>query len=423
MAHVDVPSPGMLFPGSHRVSIMDMDKSTVVPLSDKKKLTVVHSVSCWLPLTEIWLYNQVKFLPPSIESLVVCAETENLDHFPIQNIYSLAKAPPLRRFWDKGLRKLGIRRHLGLLVVQAKRNRAHVLHSHFGNVGWINIKAAGEAGLKHFVTFYGLDVGHLPKRNPSWRTRYRELFKKADRVLCEGPYMAKRIIELGCSEDKIAVHHLGVNVSEILFKPRVWDYEQPLRVFIVASFREKKGIPCAIEALARLHREVSLEITIIGDANHTKSSQNEKQKILSTIDKHNLQSKVRMLGYQPHYRVLEEAYKHHIFLSPSLTASDGDIEGGAPATITEMAATGMPVVSTNHCDIPEIVRNGLTGLLAEEKDVDGLVQHLEWLIGNPDKWEVMAEAGRRHIEAEFDAQTQGEKLASIYTGLHGVSLE
>lgn len=399
---------------------MDMVKSIDVSLSDKKKLTVVHSVSRWLSLTETWLYNQVTFLPPSVENHVVCAETENLDRFPVQNIYSLTEAPLWRRFWDKGLRKIGVRRHLGLLVAQAKRNKAQVLHSHFGNVGWINIGAAREAGLKHAVTFYGVDVGHLPKRDPRWHERYHELFKKADLILCEGPHMAGSIMELGCPEDKVLVHHLGVNVSEILFKPRVWDGDGPLRVLIAASFREKKGIPFALEALAKLHREIPLEITIIGDANHTESSQLEKQKILATIDRYNLLPITHMLGYQPYSRLLEETYKHHIFVSPSVNASDGDTEGGVPVTIIEMAATGIPVVSTTHCDIPEVVHHGHTGLLAEERDVKGLVCHLEWLVENPDKWKSMVEAGRSHIEAEYDTRTQGQKLASIYENLLGV---
>ncbi len=52
--------------------------------------------------------------------------------------------------------------------------------------------------------------------------------------------------------------------------------------------------------------------------------------------------------------------RHHLFLSPSVTAPDGDSEGGAPVSIIEAAATGMPVVSTTHCDIPQAVDDGVT---------------------------------------------------------------
>ena len=112
----------------------------------------------------------------------------------------------------------------------------------------------------------------------------------------------------------------------------------PLRVLIAGSFREKKGIPYALEALGRLQQEIPLEITIIGDA--SERGEAEKLQILDTIKTHNLWPKTRMLGYQPHAILLEEAYRHHIFLSPSVTASDGDTEGGLPVSIIEMAATG-----------------------------------------------------------------------------------
>ena len=82
---------------------------------------------------------------------------------------------------------------------------------------------------------------------------------------------------------------------------------------------------------------------------------------MAVIEKHKLQSKIRMLGFQPYSVLLEEAYTHHIFLSPSVTASDGDTEGGAPVTLIEMLATGMPIVSTTHCDIPEIICKGPEG--------------------------------------------------------------
>jgi len=74
----------------------------------------------------------------------------------------------------------------------------------------------------------------------------------------------------------------------------------------------------------------------------------------------------------------------------------------------------MPIISTRHCDIPEVTQDGVTGLLAEEKDVEGLLIHLEAL--NPKGWEPMLRASRQHIELEYDAR-QAESLARIYREL------
>jgi colanic acid/amylovoran biosynthesis glycosyltransferase len=229
--------------------------------------------------------------------------------------------------------------------------------------------------------------------------------------------MARCISELGCPEEKIKVHHLGVSVDEIPFKPRCWRSGEVLRVLIAATFREKKGIPYALQALGRLSENIQLEITLIGDAHTEQRSQQEKRKILQTVEYLGLQQKIRMLGYQPYQVFLEEAYKHHIFLSPSITATDGDTEGGAPISIIEMMASGMPVISTFHCDIPEIVHHRVSGLLAGEGDVEGLVEHLEWFTGHPNEWGKMLEEGRKHVESEYDARNQGRRLAKIYQEL------
>jgi colanic acid/amylovoran biosynthesis glycosyltransferase len=331
----------------------------------------------------------------------------------LPNIHSLADTSRLRYFWERGMQKLRLGRRSRFLTHQAGRHHGQILHSHFGNIGWRDLTAAREATLKHVVSFYGLDVS-LPKKSPRWRERYRALFKQVDRVLCEGPYMAQSIVDIGCPKQKIFVNHLGVEVDNIQFKHRTWVPGGPLRVLIAGSFREKKGIPYALEALGLLQHEVDLEVTVIGDANNEARNQAEKRRILAIVEKHDLQSKTRMLGYQPHVVVFDEAYKHHIYLAPSVTAKDDDVEGGAPVTIIEMAATGMPVVSTRHCDIPMVIRHGVTGLLAEERDVDGLIRNLKWLVDHPERWHSMVQAGRRHVELEFNARLQGKRLLEIY---------
>ena len=127
-----------------------------------------------------------------------------------------------------------------------------------------------------------------------------------------------------------------------------------------------------------------------------------------------------MLGYQPYSVLLREAYKNHIFLSPSVTAHDGDTEGGAPVILIELSATGMPIVSSFHCDIPEVIPHRKSGLLTKERDVDGLAENLLWYINNPEKWEPMTRFGRAHVERNYSAARQGVALAALYADLvHG----
>jgi colanic acid/amylovoran/stewartan biosynthesis glycosyltransferase WcaL/AmsK/CpsK len=381
-------------------------------------ITVLQSTPVWLPQTMTWLYNQVRFLPPEISSHIVCEQTTNLNQFNLPNIHCSKTDRSVRWLWDYALNAIRWRPYFSHQIQVAQQLDSPILHSHFGDRGWADIKVAQTSGLKHIVTFYGFDVNRLPLLHPKWKTRYARLFDHVNKVLCEGIHMADCIRNLGCPQEKIQVQHLGIDLEGIPFKPRIWSTGKPLRFLIAASFREKKGIPYALEALGRLKNDFPLEITLIGDATQEDRSIKEKEKILKIINRYQLHPNVRMLGFQPMDVLYKEAYEHHIFLSPSVTAEDGDTEGGAPVSILEMLASGMPVVSTRHCDIPSIIHHEESGLLAEERNVEEMIQHIQWLTQNPSAWKSLVENGRLHLETEYSAKTQGIRLAQIYQEIH-----
>jgi colanic acid/amylovoran biosynthesis glycosyltransferase len=382
-------------------------------------LRVVHSLPTWLPLTSPWLYQLVIKAPADVVSHVVCLSTANLPAFPFANLHCLSDRP-LRFRWETGLRRWRLRRHMPFLVETVQRTESTIVHSHWGDAGWADGPSVHRAGAQHVVTFYGKDVNFLPRQDVRWLARYRELFEAVSLVICEGPHMGQCIAALGCDPAKIRVHHLGVENDKIAFKPRRWNPRSggPLRILIAASFREKKGIPLALTALARLRRRVpELFVTVVGDSSADPRSVPEKQRILAAIQDGGLTDRVRLLGYRPHDVLMAEAYQHHIFLSPSLTAADGDTEGGAPVSLLDMAASGMPIVSSTHCDIPHLIQHGVTGWLAREADLEALVAQLEAVVADPQCWEEVVHAGRQRTEQEFDAAVQACRLADLYRSL------
>lgn len=241
------------------------------------------------------------------------------------------------------------------------------------------------------------------------------LFESVNLVLCEGPHMAKCIANQGCPEKKIRIQPIGVEVDKISYVPRKMENDGLIKILIASTFREKKGIPYALEAVGILKEKYkNIRVTVIGDATDEKRDQKEKLKIKDVIRRYKLDSIVKLLGFVPQNVLWEEAYKHHIFLSPSVTAKDGDTEGGAPVSLIEMSASGMPIVSTWHCDIPEVVEDGVNGLLVKERDVDGLVNALDNLIINSDKWSNIGYSGRKRIEASHNIRNTARKLENIY---------
>ena len=379
---------------------------------------VILNQQTWLPLTQGWIHTQAAYLPSHVVPYVVCGETDNLPQFELPRMHAWSRLSWRERVralaGSAGLLGSGFSRRAALLAQVARRHGAEVVHSHFGYTGYHAARVVRRLGLRHVVTFYGVDMSALPRQDPRWRARYRVLFERVDQVLCEGPCMAAGVAALGCPPEKLRVHHLGVRLDDLHFNPRRWRPGEPLRVLIAASFREKKGIPSALEALARVKDEVSLEITVVGDAGSEAKSKAEKVRILEVVANCRLAPHVRFVGYQPWRWLMEEAYRNHIFMSPSVTAGDGDTEGGAPVGLIEMAATGMPVVSSRHADIPEVIEHGVGGWLAGERNIDELEQCLRRLIDAPEEWETLVRAARGRIEREFNAEKQGVALAEIY---------
>jgi colanic acid/amylovoran biosynthesis glycosyltransferase len=297
----------------------------------------------------------------------------------------------------------------------AKKHDVSLIHSHFGNRGYFDLKFARALGLKHITTFYGYDATFLPKRNPQWETKYKRLFDSCNLILAEGPHMLSTIVDLGCPPEKVQIQRIGVNMDRIKFMERKFE-GNTVRLLIAGSFVEKKGIPYAIEAIGLVFEKYkNIEVTVIGDAPDIRpSSQKEKERIIGLVNKYGLKKNTRFTGYLTYNELLEEAYRSHIFISPSITASDGDTEGGSPVTITEFAASGMPILATYHCDIPEVVRHNENGLLAKERDVQGLADNLMNLIAQPERWPNMGRIGREHVEKHFNLTVQVKLLEQRY---------
>ena len=161
----------------------------------------------------------------------------------------------------------------------------------------------------------------------------------------------------------------------------------------------------------------AVQVTLVGDSEGAERGARERELILQTIAKRGLSHRVRLLGYVSRGELRRQAHLHDVFLAPSITAVDGDSEGGAPVTIIEMSASGMPVVATTHCDIPQVVVDGVTGLLAAERDADGLADRLGCLAADPDLRAAMGAAGRRHVADKFDVRTLVRGLEARYLSL------
>lgn len=232
---------------------------------------------------------------------------------------------------------------------------------------------------------------------------YDELWEKVDRVLPISEHWQRRILRLGCPPQKVAVHHMGVDTARLTFRPRTNEGDEPMKLLSVARLVEKKGLGDAIAAVAKLRDDgVPVRYRIVGDGPLREALQ-------AQVTELDLADVVELLGSKTQDEVHQLLDQAHVLLAPSVTAENGDQEG-IPVSIMEAMARGLPVVSTNHTGIPELVEDGVSGRLVDEHDVGGLAAALAGLAREPERWAELGRAGRAKVEAEFDQDRLNDQL-------------
>jgi colanic acid/amylovoran biosynthesis glycosyltransferase len=383
-------------------------------------IRVVHAVHTFLNLTENWIYPQI-VQTPKTKPKVYCRVLANRALFPLSDDEIYVDPPTHSRVVSAARLVDAIARRLGLSTRYSSWRlrfwRPQVIHAHFGPTGWqtLGLKAALRAPL--ITSFYGADAWTYPRQDPIWLERYGELFRRGDLFFVEGPAMRSRLVALGCPREKIRIHRIGVSVDGLPFRLR--SFASPLRVIMLARFIEKKGLPDGLEACLRAIRDgVSLSVTLVGDAAEGDViGRAIKEKLHELARQPSLTGRVTFRGLVPLRDARTLLEEHDIFLCPSKHSSDGDGEGGSPIALTEAMALGLLCIGTNHCDIPEIVRDGDTGLVCESGDVAAISHHLQKVATQPELARDLCLRGRRHVETEYSLMALAKERSQIYESL------
>ncbi len=375
------------------------------------RATVAEIHSQFFIPSETFIYGYIAHLS-RLRPVCLADRFANLDAFPFPSRDSFVIVD--RPYTPGGLfrvlfRKLA-RRDLHVERI-LRREKVRLLHAHFGPSGVRALTYKRGTRLPLVTTFYGYDVSALARAGV-WRRRYSHLFVQGDLFLVEGPSLRDKLVDLGCPRGKIQVQRIGIPLQEISFRPRLPKPPGAKAVAIFSGrFVEKKGLLVALAACAAARRRTqAFEFRIIGDGPLRKEVEN-------SIERLDMGSYVKLLGFLGYREYLKEMAAADFFLHPSLTASDGDSEGGAPTTILEAQAAGLPIISTTHADIPNIVLPGKSALLAPEGDVIALAEHIGLLITEQERWHHMGAAGRRYVEERHDIRRETESLEDRYERL------
>lgn len=288
-----------------------------------------------------------------------------------------------------------------------KSKNVIVLHAHMGQQGYYAIPLSRKSKLPLFVTFYGSDMSDVPKL-PGWMNKYSELFEAAAKVIVEGSFMKCKMVELGCHSEKVEVVKIGVPMDHLTFQYRPkYIRSKPLQILMCANFFPKKGYLKALKTLSLLKsKNISFSVKIIGDGPL-------KEEIIAKIDEYNLNDDVKLLGKLSLDQIYKLSEEMHIFFHPSETALDGGSEGGAPTIIIEMQALGLPIISTTHADIPNIIPIANHFLAPEYDEVELSNQFINLL--NIENWDEISLRGHDFVKREHSNEKCSGDLERLYS--------
>lgn len=217
----------------------------------------------------------------------------------------------------------------------------------------------------------------------------------------------RRFLSPWAADGRVEVVHYGLEVERYDFRPRAPAPEGPVRMLCVATLRDYKGHAVLFEALAGDEPELArVQLDLAGDGPLRRELEVRARRL-------GLAERVRFLGSRTEDEVAALLDAADVFVLPSIVLPNGWMEG-LPNVLIEALAAGVPAIATRMSGIPELIRDGETGLLAEPGDPIGLRQAILQVIADPDAALERARAGRRAVEADFDIERSAGRLALLF---------
>jgi len=286
------------------------------------------------------------------------------------------------------------------------RRKYDVVCCHFGYNGNLGVllRDVGAIEGKVITAFHGYDLSMYVKKNG--KDVYDYLFRRGDLFLPISERWKDELIKLGCSEEKIVVHRMGIDTSKCHCSPRKRSGGGTVQLLTIARFVRKKGIQYGILAVAQVLKQYpNIEYKIVGDGPL-------KEDLESLAKQLNISDDVKFLGWKRQEELIELMKGADILLAPSVTTEKGDQEG-IPVVLMEALTQGVPVISTYHSGIPELVQDGESGFLVAERDVNALADRLAYLIDHSELRATMGQAGRKYVAEHYDINTLNDRLLEI----------
>jgi glycosyltransferase involved in cell wall biosynthesis len=181
----------------------------------------------------------------------------------------------------------------------------------------------------------------------------------------------------------------------------------PHRLLSVGRLDPIKGFDVLLPALAKLReRGVAFESVVIGEGE-------ERAALEAQRDRLGLRDLVTFAGAKPQGDVRKAMAESTLMVMPCVVTPEGNADG-IPNVLTEAMAAGLPVISTRVSGIPELIDDGISGRIVEQRDADALADAIAALLADPALGDAYAKAGRAKVEREFDVRIEAGRLYDCF---------
>lgn len=344
--------------------------------------------------TETFIYHQVSFLKDSFKIHLVASkysDGKRHDFTKLNRVRLWRGERILRKTLYKISGNIIEEKYLFFHSYQIqrliKREKIGLIHAHFGKDALRILPVAKKSQVPLVVSFHGYDAsGSL--RHPYYKSQLPNLFDYASKIIIVSKHMMESL-GLEKWQDKVLLLPYGINTED--FKPLAKKrFQKNLVILHSGRIVNKKGVPDLIEVFARVHaKHPETQLRVLGDGP-------ELDRCKQMVTALTLQDAVIFMGAQPHHVVKEELNEADIFVLNSRVDEKGNMEG-TPVSLLEAMSMAKAVVSTYHAGIPDVVANGINGLLVAEKDNAALESAVSSLVQDEQLRKTMGNAARQTV--------------------------
>ena len=299
------------------------------------------------------------------------------------------------------------------LLYILRKKRIDLIHAHWSlPQGFLGILAGHLLKVPCITTLHGSDVFGL--RHPIFRLPNKFAMRHADICTANSRATAKKALQIAACRNLMIIP-MGVDLNHFQKTTEVGDLRKKLRldgqvILSVGRLIDLKGTDYLIKALPKvLLRFPQTKALIIG-------SGPQKSYLLNLAKELHIKDSVVFIGQIPHWKMAKYYSLADVFVLPSITSKMGETEGFG-VVLLEAMACGLPVIGSDTGGIPDIIKNGETGLLFRQKDSPDLANQIIRLLTDEDLRKKMVANARNLIETQFSWEIVAERFMEVYHGV------